>query len=311
MATAVVAIAIASLGASQASAADKLTVLLDWFVNPDHAPLVVAKEAGYFARHNLDVELIAPADAASPPRLVAAGQVDVAVSYQPDLLLQVKEGLPLVRFGTLIGQPLSVLVALKDGPVKSLADLRGRTVGYSIAGFQEAYLARMLRSAGLAPSDVRTVNLNFNLVPALLARQVDAVVGAFRNVETVDIRRHGGEPLVFLPEDNGVPPYDELIYVTREALRGDPRLPRFLAAVKEATAAIAADPAAAWKVFAAAEPTLDDEPNRQSYALTASLFAADPGRLDRDRYDAFARFMREEGLVEAVPALDTYATELR
>src|SRR5947208_2720731 len=123
-----------------ASAADKLSVVLDWFVNPDHAPLVVAKEGGYFARHGLDVDLIAPADPSSPPRLVAAGQADVAVDYQPSLMLQVKEGLPLIRFGTLVGNPLNCLIVLKDGPVKTLADLKGRKIGFSVASFQDAYL---------------------------------------------------------------------------------------------------------------------------------------------------------------------------
>ena len=116
-----------ALAAAPAAAADKLTVLLDWFVNPDHAPLVIAKEGGYFERHGLDVELIAPADPSAPPRLVAAGQGDIAITYQPDLMLQLKEGLPLVRFGTLIETPLNALIVLKDGPIKSLADLKGKT----------------------------------------------------------------------------------------------------------------------------------------------------------------------------------------
>src|SRR3990167_7927692 len=132
---------------SGSNAADKLTVLLDWFVNPDHAPLVVAKAGGYFERAGLDVELIAPADPSAPPKLVAAGQGDVAVTYQPDLMLQLKEGLPLVRFGTLVETPLNSLVVLKDGPVKALAALKGKTVGYSVAGFAEVYLGALLRSA--------------------------------------------------------------------------------------------------------------------------------------------------------------------
>ena len=68
-----------------ADAQDRLTVMLDWFVNPDHAPLFVAQEAGYFNDAGLDVELIAPADPNDPPKLVAAGKADVAISYQPQL----------------------------------------------------------------------------------------------------------------------------------------------------------------------------------------------------------------------------------
>ena len=95
-----------------AFAEDKLTVLLDWFVNPDHAPLYVAKEKGYFREAGLDVELVAPADPNDPPKLVAAGKADLAISYQPQLQMQAAEGLPLTRIGTLISTPLNTVVAL-------------------------------------------------------------------------------------------------------------------------------------------------------------------------------------------------------
>ena len=124
-----------------AMAQEKVRLLLDWFVNPDHAALVVAKQRGIFIRHGLDVELIAPADPNAPPKLVAAGQADYAVSYQPTLQMLVAENLPLVRVGVLVAQPLNSLVVLEDGPVKTLADFKGRKIGYSIAGFDEAMAA--------------------------------------------------------------------------------------------------------------------------------------------------------------------------
>ena len=306
-----VALAAAVVFARPAPAADKLTVLLDWFVNPDHAPLVVAREAGFFQKHGLDVDLIAPADASSPPRLDAAGKADIGVTYQPDLLLQVKEGLPLVRFGTLIGMPLNCLIVLADSPIRKIADLKGRKIGYSIPGFQEAYLAAMLASAGLTPSDVTLINLNFNLVSALRAGQVDAVVGGFRNFEPIELALGNQPARLFLPEDYGVPPYDELIYVTARAMKDDPRLPRFLAAVKEATAYIAANPAPALALFLKNHKDIDDELDRRSFADTWPRFATDPAALDAARYDRFAAFMKQRGLIDAVPALDTYATAIK
>src|SRR3546814_9566968 len=72
-----------------------------WFVNPDHGPLVVAQEQGFFAAQGLEVEMIAPADPNDPPKLVAAGEADLAVSYQPQLHLLAAAGLPLARIGTL------------------------------------------------------------------------------------------------------------------------------------------------------------------------------------------------------------------
>ena len=102
--------------------AEKLTELLDWFVNPDHAPLFVAQEKGFFKARGLDVEFIAPSNPNDPPKLVAAGQADIAVSYQHQHQVQVAEGLPLTRIATLVATPLNSLVVLKDGPIKTIGD---------------------------------------------------------------------------------------------------------------------------------------------------------------------------------------------
>ena len=297
--------------AGRADAADKLTVLLDWFVNPDHAPLVVAKAGGYFERAGLDVELIAPADPSAPPKLVAAGQGDVAVTYHPDLMLQLKEGLPLVRFGTLIETPLNSLVVLKDGPVKTLADLKGRTVGYSVAGFEEVYVGVLLKSAGLSAGDITLVNVNFNLTTSLMSGQVDAVIGAFRNFELTQLAIEGREGIAFYPEEHGVPAYDELIYVTSTDLKDDPRLSRFLAAVEEATIFLTNHPEAALDMFVKAHPDLDDELNRRAFLDTIPRFAKRPAALDRGRYDRFAEFLKGEGLIDEVPTVESYNVVVR
>jgi putative hydroxymethylpyrimidine transport system substrate-binding protein len=299
------------LAAAPAGAADKLTVLLDWFVNPDHAPLVVAKEGGYFERHGLDVELIAPADPSAPPRLVAAGQGDVAITYQPDLMLQLKEGLPLVRFGTLIETPLNALIVLKDGPVKSLADLKGKRIGYSVASIQSAYLSGMLDTVGLSMDDVTMVNVNFNLVTALLAGQVDAAIDGYRNFELTQLAIEGKPGIAFYPEEHGVPIYDELIYVTRPDLAKDSRLPRFLAAIEEATVFITNHPEEAKAMFMKSHVDLDDELNRIAFDLTLPRFAKRPAALDAGRYDRFAEFLKEKGLLDTVPSVESYAIVVR
>ena len=290
----------------QVQAADKLTVLLDWFVNPDHAPLIIAEEGSYFARHNLEVDLIAPADPSAPPRLVAAGKAEVAITYQPDLMLQIKEGMPLIRFGTLIETPLNCLIVLKDGPVKTLADLRGRKIGYSIAGLQSAYLGAILKSAGLAAADVTLVNVNFNLVSALMSGQVDAAIDGYRNVELIQLGLQGMPGIAFYPEENGVPAYDELIYVTSTDLRDDPRLGRFLAAVEEATIFITNHPDEALRMFLKAHNDLDDELNRRSFFATLPRFAKRPAAFDPTRYARFAAFMKDAGLLDAVPPVSSY-----
>ena len=123
-----------------AGATDRMTILLDWFVNPDHGPLIIAEENGYFRDFGLEIEIVAPADPSAPPKLVAAGQAELAISYQPQLHLQIAEGLPLIRVGTLVATPLNCLLVLEDGPIKTPADLKGKKIGFSVAGVEEALL---------------------------------------------------------------------------------------------------------------------------------------------------------------------------
>jgi putative hydroxymethylpyrimidine transport system substrate-binding protein len=296
--------------ASPVSAAEKLTVLLDWFVNPDHAPLIIAKEKGFFKNHGLDVELVAPADPNLPPKLVAAGKADLAVSYQPQLHVQVAEGLPLVRIGTLVSTPLNSLVVLASGPIKSIADLKGKKVGFSVGGFEDALLSAMLSRHGLSLKDITLINVNFSLSPALITGKVDAVIGAFRNFELnqMDIVNRPGR--AFFPEEEGVPSYDELIIVANKAKLGDKRYSAFLRALEDSVQFLVNHPDESWKIFIGAHKKLNDELNRRAWRDTLPRFALRPAALDKGRYKRFAAFLKKQGLIKATPPVGDYATEL-
>jgi len=310
-AAATLALVAGLLAGSPAAAADKLTVLLDWFVNPDHAPLVIAKEQGFFREVGLDVELVAPADPNDPPKLVAAGRATLAISYQPQLHIQVAEGLPLTRIGTLVATPLNSLVVLDDGPIAGLADLKGRKVGFSVGGFEDALLSAMLRSHGLTMDDIELVNVNFALSPALLSGQVDAVIGAFRNFELNQLDIEGRPGRAFYPEEEGVPPYDELIVVANSGRLDNPQLPLFLAALELGTQYLINHPDESWKQFIAAYPDLDDELNRRAWRDTLPRFALRPSALDEGRYTRFALFLQKQGLIDGTVPVSEYAISLR
>jgi putative hydroxymethylpyrimidine transport system substrate-binding protein len=289
---------------------EKITVLLDWFVNPDHAPLIVAREKGFFSNAGLAVDLVAPADPNDPPKLVAAGRAELGISYQPQLHMHVAQGLPLVRIGTLVGTPLNSLVVLADGPVRTIADLKGRKIGYSVGGFEDALLGGMLGKYGVARSEVTMVNVNFSLSPSLIAGQVDAVIGAFRNFELNQMDIVGRPGRAFYPEEEGVPPYDELIIVANKKNLGDPRLRRFIDAVEQGVQFLINHPEESWDLFVKAYMELDDELNRRAWGDTLPRFALRPAALDRTRYDRFAAFMVEQGLMEKTVPLERYAVEL-
>jgi putative hydroxymethylpyrimidine transport system substrate-binding protein len=303
--------AVFALPATPALAGEKLTVLLDWFVNPDHAPLYVALEKGYFAARGLEVELIAPSNPNDPPKLVAAGKADIAVSYQHQHQMQVDQGLPLTRIATLIATPLNSLVVLDDGGIKTIADLKGKTVGYSVGGFETALLQVMLEKEGLGLEDVKLVNVNFSLSPSLLAGQVDAVIGAFRNFELNQMAIEKRPGRAFFVEEYGVPAYDELILVARNTAVSDPRLRKFVDALEEGVQFLVNHPDESWRLFVGhGRKDLDDELNRRAWRDTLPRFALRPGALDRNRYSRFAAFLQQRGIVKTVPPLETWAVEL-
>jgi len=286
-----------SIGASPLMAADDMTVLLDWFINPDHGPVIVAQELGYFAEQELEVEIIAPADPSDPPKLVAAGQAELAISYQPQLHLQIHEGLPLQRVGTLIATPLNCLLALADGPIKSPADLAGKKVGFSVGGVEEAVMGSILRHHGLSLDDVEMVNVNWSLSPSLMSGQVDAVIGAYRNFELNQMEIEGIEGKCFFVEEEGLPSYDELIYVANSDTMDKDMIARFLAATEKATQYIVNHPEDSWEVFSGTSAELQDELNAKAWSDTLPRFALRPTAMDEGRYAAFEAFLHEAGLI--------------
>lgn len=302
--------AMSSASASEPGDLKKLTIMLDWFVNPDHAALVIAQEKGFFAAQGLRVELQAPADPNDPPKLVAAGKVDLAITYQPQLHIHVNAGLPVKRIATLIATPLNSLVVLKDGPIKTLGDLKGHKIGYSVGGFEEALLKALLAKANLKPEDVTLVNVNFSLSPALLSGQVDAVIGAFRNFELNQLALAKKPGRAFYPEEQGIPAYDELVIIAQRDRLNDPRLRPFIAALEQATLYIINHPAEAWQAFIAKHKDLDDELNRLAWRDTLPHLARRPAALDEMNYWRFAQFLVKQGVINIALPVSNYAVQL-
>ncbi|EAQ03501.1 ABC transporter, periplasmic substrate-binding protein [Pseudooceanicola batsensis HTCC2597] len=302
--------ALALLAATPATAQDAMTVVLDWFVNPDHGPIVIAQEQGYFDEAGLEVEVVAPADPSDPPKMAATGRAELAISYQPQLHLQVAEGMPLIRVGTLVATPLNCLLVLEDGPVSEIADLAGRKVGFSVAGVEEALLSAMLGQAGLSTADVELVNVNWSLSPALMAGQVDAVIGAFRNFELNQMEIENVAGRCFYPEEEGVPTYDELIYVANPQTMDADMIRRFLAATERATQFIVNHPQESWEIFSGTAAELQDELNERAWADTIPRFALRPEALDQGRYLRFEAFLEEAGLIDGARPVSELAIDL-
>ncbi|SHL11782.1 putative hydroxymethylpyrimidine transport system substrate-binding protein [Roseovarius marisflavi] len=301
---------VALLATAPAMAQDRMTLLLDWFVNPDHGPIIVAQELGYFKDAGLEVEIVAPADPSDPPKMVAAGQADLAISYQPQLHMQIESGLPLRRVGTLVATPLNCLLVLEDGPIKSSADLKGRKVGFSVAGVEEVLLSTILGQHGLTLDDIELVSVNWSLSPSLMSGQVDAVIGAYRNFELNQMEIEGVPGRCFFIEEEGIPAYDELIYVANPATMNADMIRRFLFATERATQYIVNHPTESWEIFASTSAELRDELNAKAWVDTVPRFALRPSALDHARYTRFEAFLKETGMIEEFTPVSGLALDL-
>ena len=189
--------------------------MLDYFPNADHAGIYAAKESGAYANAGLDVEITPPPDPSAPLKLLLAGKTDLAISYEPELLLARDKGAELVAVGALVQKPLTSLMAVGKAGVRTPQDLRGKRVGTAGIPYQSAYLKTILETAGVDPGSVRETNVGFNLVPAMLSGKVDATLGAFWNYEGTDLERRGRDPVIQRMERLGVPTYNELVFVAR------------------------------------------------------------------------------------------------
>jgi putative hydroxymethylpyrimidine transport system substrate-binding protein len=240
-------------------ASKSFSVMLDFFPNADHAALYSAIDHGDFRAAGLDVRPLVPSDPSSPLKLLAAGRADLAISYEPELLLARDQGYKLVSIGALVQRPLTSIIALRSAHVSKVADLAGKTVGTAGIAYQTAELQTALAHAGVPPARVRQVNVGFNLVPAMLSGKVAATLGGFWNYEALQLAQLHKQPVTIPVDQAGVPQYNELILVARqdEARRRGQDLRAFLQALTRGQREVRADPAAAAALVVKANPSLN------------------------------------------------------
>ncbi len=291
------------------SAVEQVRLMLDYYPNADHAGIYRAQAGGAFERAGLEVELQTPSDPAAPLKLLAAGKADVAISYQPELLLARDKGMRVVSIGALVSRPLTSIMALPKSKVRDVRDLEGKTVGTAGIPYQSAYLETILREAGVDPGSVKEVNVGFNLVPALLSGRADATLGAFWNVEGVELERAKRDPLIIPVDEAGVPEYDELVLVAREqdAKERGPLLRAFLRALAEGHEELRDDPASGVDALLEANPDLDRADTLAQVERTLpAFFPADEARpfgwQDIAGWGSYGGWMHENGLLESAPS---------
>jgi len=291
----------------QPSGSKRVTLMLDYFPNADHAGIYAGQAAGDFEQAGLDVEIRQPADPSAPIKQVAEGRVDVAISYEPEVFRARDKGLNVVSIGALVRKPLTSIVSLPAAKIRKPADLRGKTVGTAGIDYQTAYLETILDEAGVPRDAVKERNVGFGLTPALLTGRVDAVLGAFWNYEGTELKLKGKRPRIIRMEDAGVPTYDELVLVANaDALDRDrDKLRAFIGALSRGVRELRANPDRGVEGLLSANPDLDPRLQRAAVEVTLPLMAPPEGKpfawQDPREWDAFGAWMQEQNLLDEPP----------
>jgi putative hydroxymethylpyrimidine transport system substrate-binding protein len=289
------------------SGSKRIELMLDYFPNADHAGIYAAQAAGHFEQAGLDVEIRTPPDPSAPIKQVAAGNVDLAISYEPEVFRAREIGLNVVSIAAIVQEPLTSIISLPKAKIRGPRDLKGKTVGTAGIDYQTAYLETILAEAGLNTDSVKERNVGFNLTPALLTGRVDAVLGAFWNYEGTDLRLRGKRPQIIRMEEAGVPTYNELVLVANEdALERDKgKLRAFIGALSRGTRDLRENPDQAIDGLLEANPDLDPELQRAVVKVTLPLFFPPEGKpygwQDPSQWDAFSAWMRDSGLLDEPP----------
>ncbi|MFC3750722.1 ABC transporter substrate-binding protein [Paenibacillus sp. GCM10012306] len=290
-----------------ASKPHKLTLMLDWYPNAVHSFLYAAQENGYFAEEGLDVEIQMPADSNDALKLVAANKIDLALSYQPQVLMARGEQIPVLSIAAIVRHPLNHLMVPANSSVKTPADLTGKTVGYSSIPLYEAMVKTMVRSSGGDPESLQLVDVGFNLIPALSTGQTDAIIGGFINHEQLILEKEGHPVTSLNPTDYGVPDYYELVLVaSQEGMQNSQAyFKKFLTAAAKGQKFVKEHPEKALSLLFKHEDQtspLDKDIEKKSLEILLPLM--DPGNepfgyQDPDSWNKVQQWLKENGLLSA------------
>jgi len=283
--------------APRGMAAEKLTLMLDWFPNVDHLPVYMARQRGAFEKNGIRLEIVSPSDTADALKLAAAGHVDLAVSYEPQTVIAAARGLDILAVGRLIEHPLTTLLYLEASGIQTPADLNGKNIGYTVPGLMDLLLDAFAAKNGI--TGYKPVNVGFAIVQSLVSGKVDAIMGPFKTYETVTLKQHGYDAAYFSLEKYGIPDYDELVFICGKSTLSEKKeqIASFVRIVDDVIAEMRRDPEAAIAAYFEAVPQADRSTETEAFHLTLPYYAGTQ-TLDAQRWQVFADFAHASGLID-------------
>jgi NitT/TauT family transport system substrate-binding protein len=219
---------VVGLGASVASAAEKVTLQLKWVTQAQFAGYYVAKDKGFYKDAGLDVTIKPGGPDIAPPQVIAGGGADVIVEWMPAALAAREKGVPLVNIAQPFKRSGMMLTCRKETGIKSPADFKGKTLGVWFFGNEFPFLSWMsqLKIPTKGGADgVNVIKQGFNVDP-LIQKQADCVSTMTYNEywQVIDAGIKAEDLVVFKYADQGVATMEDGLY----ALEGKLADPKFV-----------------------------------------------------------------------------------
>jgi NitT/TauT family transport system substrate-binding protein len=206
--------AIITIGDHASAAATTVNMQLGWLGGGNQIGEVAAFELGYFEQEGLDFKIQPGGPNNDGIAIVASGRYEVGqVSSSPSLMLAVSQDIPIKCFAVSAQQHPYAFFSLKQNPVRSAADFRGKKVGIQATG--AILLRALLAKNNIDPKDVQVVIIGSEMTP-LMTGQVDVITGWVTN--TTALKVLGPDRVQFKLWDAGVKLYASPYYATVDTL---------------------------------------------------------------------------------------------
>ena len=289
-----------------------VSVMLDWYLSPQHAALLIAKERGLYAAQGLDVDIQSPADPSIAIKLLTAGEIDLALTRQPLLHLLAHQGAPITRIATLIETPLTAVIVRGEATPDAETTLAGLHYGYTTAEGRDLSIPRLVpRSVQQTDDFSPPVNLHFDPIRAMREGQIDAIADGFYHYLPEQLATEGIDTHVIRFNELDIPNNDGLIVVANSdsLVRRAETWSRFVVAIEQASHWIIDHPSEAWDMLISAYPVLENDIDAAAWEDILRRIALTPSALDSRRYAGFETYLHQMGLTDAMLPVSRLAVD--
>ena len=298
----------------------EIDVVLDWYPNALHAFLYVAIDKGYYEEEGLKVNIRFPSNANDAISLVAAGQAEIGLYYQQDVIIaRANQDVPVKSIGAVVQGPLNIVLSLAEKNITSPTDLVGKTIGYAGTELSEALIRSIMENVGADSSDVTMIDVGFDLMSSMTTGNVDATIGCLVNHEVPQMEEEGFAVNYFDLDDYGVPTYYEGVFLASDTMIEEESdvLSAFLRASAKGFADMQADPEGALVTLLANQNEenfpLSETVERESMGVLLPMMETGdaPFLSQSDQcWQENTDWLLEQGLIETAPALDEVRVNL-